>query len=887
MSKKKILSASLAFLLAGQIITTPFVSFASEVEEINIKKAEADALIHRQDAPAMLSATTKVSDDAVKPKVAKVQKNNKPNRIVASFVDDTRTSRGFNWFTTDKLESYVWVSENEDMSNAKAFKAKPSLKESHYLEKDEEGYIIYGVYDTEKKEITRYFTDKNRDEGWDAYNELYENEEYDIKIQKVNEYSYKATAKGLTPNTKYFYQLGSEKGGKSEVGTFKTSSVDQDGFEFIQYTDTQNAYWNENVIDEASYAADTIHKALTKFPSTDFVIHTGDFVETSEVEDEWVDLMGKSEKSFLRTTIAGNSGNHDEYGLSYNERFIHKYTDHFNVPSEGNDDGGTYYSYDYNGVHFVVLNTNDYKNESFKAIGDEQQAWIKADIKAARANGAQWVILQYHKPLFSKSYHSLQDEDVQNVRDELMKLIDEYDVDLALQGHDHVLSRTKSLRYTPKSKSVFNAYVSEEAKKVNGVDHLSSPTGTTFILPNTGGTKAYDAIYDKGLDHVIKVRKKLNWLTEDILNEYNNFFAFGNQPAQSEAFETSHGNNRDSKVQNFARYIVDNGTLTTELYQISGNLDEPREPKLVDSFVLEKEIDKNAKGFAPTSYYYGESRYQTALDVSRNHYEKAENVIIANGEIFADSLVAASLSDLKDAPILLTTGDSISKDVLYELERLDAKNIFILGGTSSVSASAENQLSEYKVKRLYGQSRYETASEVANYVLSETKSKDAIIVDGTGFADALSAGVASFKKDAPILYASKTDGINELTEKTLKDAKIENIHIIGGKDSVSVETEKEANAIVENVYRTFGDSRYETSLQVAKNFNDNANKIILVSGEVFPDALVSSGILQEEDANIILTDQANSKKSVNEFVRQSSIKSIKVIGGSSSVSKLK
>ena len=93
-----------------------------------------------------------------------------------------------------------------------------------------------------------------------------------------------------------------------------------------------------------------------------------------------------------------------------------KFNEHINVPAANNKiSGGSYYSFDYNGVHFVVANTNDNKNSDGKALGDEQLAWIKEDIKRARANGAKWVILSYHKPLFSKSYHSLQDEDVQKV----------------------------------------------------------------------------------------------------------------------------------------------------------------------------------------------------------------------------------------------------------------------------------------------------------------------------------------------------------------------------------------------------------------------------------------------------------------------------------------
>ncbi|MDK7102995.1 metallophosphoesterase, partial [Streptococcus mitis] len=71
------------------------------------------------------------------------------------------------------------------------------------------------------------------------------------------------------------------------------------------------------------------------------------------------------------------------------------------------------------------------------AIGKEQMEWAKQDIQAARDNGANWIILAYHKHIYSASYHALQDEDVQVTREEFAKLADELDVDVVLQGHDH------------------------------------------------------------------------------------------------------------------------------------------------------------------------------------------------------------------------------------------------------------------------------------------------------------------------------------------------------------------------------------------------------------------------------------------------------------------
>ena len=50
--------------------------------------------------------------------------------------------------------------------------------------------------------------------------------------------------------------------------------------------------------------------------------------------------------------------------------------------------GGSYYSFDHSGAHFVILNTNDNKesedNLEQGAIGQEQMEWAKQDIAQAR-----------------------------------------------------------------------------------------------------------------------------------------------------------------------------------------------------------------------------------------------------------------------------------------------------------------------------------------------------------------------------------------------------------------------------------------------------------------------------------------------------------------------
>lgn len=587
--------------------SVPSIAAVALLAPFVLAGCQSNAASSTIDSSSMVSSSSnEVELVESKPEVAEVEANNAPNRIITTLNGDTQTQMGFNWYTTDKFDdAKVWVSTSEDLSDPLIFDPEVAEVTNQYAERTEDGYYIYA--DLEKDDegdpvegedgepiINGYYTDENvSGPEWTSGDAV-----GSLDLVDVTEYSYKALATDLEPNTTYYYQVGSDSGEKSEIGTFNTSGEVGDEFTFVQYTDTQNAYWNEHVFNEAAYGADTIKQAL-EVADADFVLHTGDVVETAEVEDEWVDIFSQSEESWLQQPLVVAPGNHDEYALNYGDsQLTEKFNEHINVPvTDEKVDGGSYYSLDYNGVHVVVANTNDNKesedNPEGKAIGTEQLAWIEEDIKQARENGAQWVVLTYHKPLYSKSYHSLQDEDVQKVREEFMQMIDELDVDLALQGHDHVISRTKSLNFTPTEENFSNATI-DQAEVVLGednVEYYKNPSGTVFVLPNTGGTKAYDDLYGKSLEHVHEVRPDLSWMTQEDLDYYNNLFAFGGQPQKDGVFANSHSNNRDSTVQNFAVYNVNGNELTVEIYQIFGELveGEERAVEKVHEFGIVKE----------------------------------------------------------------------------------------------------------------------------------------------------------------------------------------------------------------------------------------------------------------------------------------------------------
>lgn len=115
---------------------------------------------------------------------------------------------------------------------------------------------------------------------------------------------------------------------------------------------------------------------------------------------------------------------------------------------------GNYY-YLYNNVLFVTLNTgaypggNDAENvdNAFNAQGDNSEAEaivenFRTTLNAATSEYAgqyQWLIVTHHKSTQTVAKHSA-DSDIENYVDAgFESLMDEFDVDFVLGGHDHVL----------------------------------------------------------------------------------------------------------------------------------------------------------------------------------------------------------------------------------------------------------------------------------------------------------------------------------------------------------------------------------------------------------------------------------------------------------------
>ena len=301
--------------------------------------------------------------------------------------------------------------------------------------------------------------------------------------------------------------------------------------------------------------------------------------------------------------------------------------------------------------------------------------------------------------------------------------------------------------------------------------------------------------------------------------------------------------------------------------------------------------DHNIKTVLLPEYnrYAGVNRYATAASISRAQFPNADTVVLANGTSFADALAGVPLAKAKNAPILLVTKDSVPVETKWEIARLGAKNIILLGGEGVISQKVEKSFTQ-KVKRISGPNRYCTAIEIAKQL---NKQPDCVVfVYANDFADALSISPVAAVKGIPILYLGTDGDLNKDTEKYLSGLKgyIKYAYVIGGKsvisDAMVEKAQKAAGFEAKDIFiRIAGSNRYETCHSVNIRFESllNGSRVCVAQGLDFPDALAGGVLAAMNNSPLLLADKA--LKDSQKFYLEEKKKPdcINVFGGTSAV----
>ncbi|NLO97126.1 MAG: cell wall-binding repeat-containing protein [Peptococcaceae bacterium] len=183
--------------------------------------------------------------------------------------------------------------------------------------------------------------------------------------------------------------------------------------------------------------------------------------------------------------------------------------------------------------------------------------------------------------------------------------------------------------------------------------------------------------------------------------------------------------------------------------------------------------------------------------------------------------------------------------------------------------------------RLAGNDRYETSIEISKKGWPNG-SPNAVLVTGKDFPDALTAAPLAKKYNAPILL-TRPDSLDKKTEAEILRLGVRNIYIVGGYGAVGKEIEDKLKAMGINCTRISGNTRYDTAIEVAKELG-SFDKIFVVTGDNFPDALSISSLAGSLNAPIILMPNKGMPLEFKNLIMGKEIAKTYVIGGSAAVS---
>lgn len=329
-------------------------------------------------------------------------------------------------------------------------------------------------------------------------------------------YSNKVTVTGLKENTTYYYSV-MKNGDWTKPEEYQTKSFSDFSFLYVgdpqigAYIDTNG---NQPLADERDAEAwNTILNNAVAKHDVSFMVSAGDQVNTGSSERQYSGYLGADALRSL--PVATTIGNHDHDDANYSYHFNNPNT--FNnvnddykpmAYTEGASAAGTDYYYTYGEVLFIVLDTNNYncathENVIRKAISDNPDA--------------KWRVVTFHQDIYGAARnHS--DSDGMILRTQLTPIIDKYDIDVVLQGHDHTYSRTYQLtgdgedhlKYGDPSDGVIdigpidkNDYVDKTYQNENASAYelksnvvggtVENPEGTVYFEANSAtGSKYYD-----------------------------------------------------------------------------------------------------------------------------------------------------------------------------------------------------------------------------------------------------------------------------------------------------------------------------------------------------------------------------------------------------------
>ena len=389
----------------------------------------------------------------------------------------------------------------------------------------------------------------------------------------------------------------------------------------------------------------------------------------------------QSHGNYIQAT-ADEIANHSESnGVTPNGDGQYDFTERREMETKGN------YYYLYDNVLFVTLNTgaypggNDEENAGNASVpsaekdNSEAEAMVenfRTTMSAATSEYAgqyNWLIVTHHKSTQTVAKHAA-DSDIENYVDAgFEQVMDEFDVDFVLGGHDHVYSRSYVLK--------------GGERNAERLDTFNDPDGTIYLTGNCCSDMQYYTPF-------ASVDKANNADFPRLANGESGSQAYlaGNLPYGNQEWNQEYS-------PSYAVFDVTDDKISVNVYNLAGDSSAP-DSELIDSF----SVTKNADGGVKTT---GEENGNASLDlIQQARYDagmtNADGGVMeivdyntATGWAYAvngqtGSLTAIAVKDMADGEnVDLLDGNDINVKYIVE-ENCEG---FTYGDMTSVAVSAD------------------------------------------------------------------------------------------------------------------------------------------------------------------------------------------------------
>ncbi|WP_339838141.1 metallophosphoesterase [uncultured Maribacter sp.] len=299
---------------------------------------------------------------------------------------------------------------------------------------------------------------------------------------------HEVTLSGLTPNTKYYFNIGNQTEVLSEsvtgdmyVITGPTTGTKQFVRAWI-LGDPGTANNNQRYVRDAYY--NYVATTPTNTGKTDMMLFLGDNAYNTGKDSEYQNAFFDVYDDMFKKSVAWSClGNHDGQSADSATQ-SGPYYDIFTFPTTG-EAGGTasgteaYYSFDYANIHFIILDSH----HTSRAVGGAMYNWALTDIQNTTQD---WIVTLFHHPAYSKGSHD-SDEDHRPIemRENFMPMLEANGIDLVLSGHSHSYERSYFLNGHQGFANTFNP------DEISKGGHTVGPTG------NGDGKADSDGAYKK------------------------------------------------------------------------------------------------------------------------------------------------------------------------------------------------------------------------------------------------------------------------------------------------------------------------------------------------------------------------------------------------------